>query len=102
MHDRRQRLDPFGSRNRKHPGARAPDVLLVPVASGVAAGRMQRLQGDTLAQWWTLFVSREQVDACLTQDPLRFENPVLFEQIRREFDHAFDSSTSPRDPESAR
>lgn len=63
---------------------------LVAVPSGMATGRRRRVRGNVLAEWWTIFVTREQVEVCLTADPLRFEDPVLFAQIRREFDRVFD------------
>lgn len=69
-------------------------VNLVSVSSGVAAGRTRQVQGNAHAESWSLFATREQFDACLTTDPLRFEAPVLFTQLRREFDHVFDSPGS--------
>ena len=69
-------------------------VSLVKVPSGVAAGRTRRVQGNAQTEWWALFVTREQFDACLTTDPLRHADPLLFAQIKREFDHVFDPPNS--------
>ena len=89
--------------HREHAGVRrtgppstslAPGLRLVAVQSGVAASRTRRVHGNAHAQSWTLFVTREQFDAFLTSDPLRFEDPVRFARLREEFAHVFDSSSS--------
>jgi hypothetical protein len=69
-------------------------LSLVQVPSGVAAGRTRRVQGNAHTESWALFMTREQLDACLTTDPLRHADPLLFAQIKREFDHVFDSPSS--------
>lgn len=69
-------------------------VSLVKVTSGVAAGRTRRGRGNATTEWWALFMSREQIDACSTADPLRFSDPLLFAQIKKELDHVFDRSDS--------
>lgn len=69
-------------------------ISLVQVPSGVAAGRTRRVHGNALTESWALFMTREQLDACLTTDPLRHADPLLFAQIKREFDHVFDRPIS--------
>ena len=64
-------------------------IILVKVRSGVAAGSTRRGGGIVLAEWWTLFETREQFDACAADDPLRFTDPLLYGQIKAEFDHVF-------------
>jgi hypothetical protein len=65
-------------------------IKLVRVPSGVAAGSNLRLRGNATTECWTLFSSREEFHACSSSDPLRFSDPLLFDQLRREIDHAFD------------
>ena len=67
-------------------------VRLVNVSSGVAAGRTRRMQGNAYLEYWALFMSREQFNDCATADPLRFSDPLLFAQIKREFNDVFDQS----------
>ena len=73
-------------------------IQLVNVPSGVAAGRTAHSHGNTHTESWALFVTREQFDACVETDPLRFADPLLFEQIKREFNHVFDQPNS-NDPD---
>jgi len=63
-------------------------VRLVKVRSGVVAGRTTR--HPTHTEWWTLFSSREQVETCSADDPLRFRDPLLFTQIKAQLDNVFD------------
>lgn len=76
-----------------HSERTTPGRQLVRVKSGVATGTACRVQGNVRAEWWTFLVSHEQVEASLSMDPLRFEDPLLFERFQRELDHAFSSST---------
>ena len=82
--------------------APAPRLRLVAMPSAVAASRTRRVHGNAHAQSWTLFATREQFDAFLATDPLRFEDPVRFAQLRKEFAHAFDSPNFARAFGSAR
>jgi hypothetical protein len=63
-------------------------VRLVKVRSGVAAGRTTR--HPTHTEWWTLFTTRDQFDACVADDPMRFRDPLLFTQIKAQLDDLFD------------
>jgi hypothetical protein len=65
-------------------------VSLVRVRSGVAAGNTKRGSGNVRTEWWAIFMTREQFEACCADDPLRFGDPLMFGQIRTEFDHVFD------------
>lgn len=64
-------------------------VSLVKVPSGVAAGRTRRIQGNVHTESWALFTNQAQFDAFLATDPLRHADPLLFAQLKREFDHVF-------------
>lgn len=74
-------------------------ISLVKVPSGVAAGRTQQVHGNAHTESWALFMTREQLNACLTTDPLRHADPLHFAQIKREFDHVFDSPNSYDSPD---
>lgn len=69
-------------------------LQLFAVRLGVAASRTRRIQGNAHAQYWALLVTREQFDAFLASDPLRFEDPFRFAQLSKEFAHAFDNHES--------
>lgn len=71
-------------RERPHRG----QIRLVKVRSGVAAGHTTRHPTD--AEWWTLFRTRDQFDACTADDPMRFRDPLLFTQIKAQLDDLFD------------
>ena len=75
--------------------ADARKVALVGVSSGIAAGRRLHVKGNAQVEWWTLFTSLDQFDTCLTTDPLRFGDPILFAQVRREFEHVFNHARPP-------
>lgn len=76
------------ARDTKPPGGTAGlEVHLLSIPSGVAAGRTRAGRGNSRTEWWTLFGTREQFDACLDTDPLRFAAPLLHAQLKREFDH---------------
>jgi hypothetical protein len=78
------------TRQAAHPRDR-PDrcqVRLVKVRTGVATGRTTR--HPTHSEWWTLFRSRDQFDACAADDPMRFRDPLLFTQIKAQLDDVFD------------
>lgn len=62
---------------------------LVGVSSGVAAGRKLQVRHNARVEWWTMLTTLDQFDACLTAGPLRFQDPILFAQFRREFEHVF-------------
>lgn len=66
-------------------------VELVGVSSGVAAGRKLRVKANARAEWWTMLTTLDQFDACISAGALRFEDPILFAQVRREFEHVFKS-----------
>lgn len=89
------------SHRRTVPMALAPDqrsmvrgdrrrVTLVRVQSGVAAGSTKRGERNVLAEWWALFETREQFHECCADDPVRFTDPLLFAQMKTEFDYVFD------------
>ena len=67
-------------------------VTLVGVSSGVAAGRKLHVKGNAQIEWWTLFTTLDQFDQCLTSGQLRFGDPILFAQVRMEFEHVFNRS----------
>jgi hypothetical protein len=69
-------------------------VSLVKVDSGVAAGSARRGIGNGRAEWWAMFMTREQFHGCCADDPLRFTDPLLFAQFKTEFDHVFDQPSS--------
>lgn len=79
-----------GTRALSRGGSACWRIRLVRVPSGVAAGRNQRVKGNAHDECWTLYSTREQFDACAMVDPLRFTDPLLFAQIKREFDDAID------------
>jgi hypothetical protein len=85
---------PFAILRQTRPTAPARDlshrcqVRLVKVRSGVAAGRTTR--HPTHTEWWTLFRTRDQFDACAADDPTRFRDPLLFTQIKAQLDDLFD------------
>jgi hypothetical protein len=62
---------------------------LVRVGAGVAAGSAKRGNGNARSESWTMFMTREQFDACCAEDPLRFTDPLLFAQFKTEFEHVF-------------
>lgn len=69
-------------------------VSLVKVDSGVAAGSAKRGLGNGRAEWWAMFMTREQFHGCCADDPLRFTDPLLFAQFKTEFDHVFNQPNS--------
>lgn len=74
--------------------APSPGRRLIRLRSGVAASTARRVQGNVLAEWWTLFVSHDQVEASLALDPLRFEDPLLFAKLQRKLHHALLHATT--------
>ncbi len=70
--------------------ARLLELRVVSVPSGVATGRTRHLRGNAHLEWWTLFSSHEQYDACAEQDPLRFAEPIRFAWLNREVNNVFD------------
>lgn len=79
-------------------GAQTWRVTFSRVPCGVVAGRMQRFGATGHTDRWALFHSREQFATCATHDPLRFAEPLLFVQMTKEFDHAYDQQPG-LDPE---
>lgn len=90
MSERSPATPPRTTRQSAHPRDRRDgcQVRLIKVRSGVVAGRTTRQPTHT--EWWTLFRSREQFDACAADDPLRFRDPLLFKQIKAQLDDVFD------------
>lgn len=65
-------------------------VRLARLHSGVAAGVTRRSGSGASTESWTAFTSREQFDACWDEDPLKFDEPLRFAQLKTEFDHVLD------------
>jgi hypothetical protein len=65
-------------------------VSVARIRTGVVAGRMRRGSGNAHTCAWSLFRTREQYDACAARDSLRFVDPLMFVQVRKEFHDAFD------------
>ena len=79
---REQRSDPQRGDSRP--------VSFVRLRSGVAAGSTKRGSGNARTEWWSLFMTREQFHASCADDTLRFADPLLFAEMKAEFDHVFD------------
>ena len=62
---------------------------LVRVEAGVVAGSAKRGTGNARSETWTMFMTAEQFDTCCADDPLRFTDPLLFAQLKTEFEHVF-------------
>ncbi|MDP1533370.1 MAG: hypothetical protein Q8N44_04035 [Rubrivivax sp.] len=69
-------------------------VCIASVGTGLVTGRMRSGSGNAHTDGWSLFRTREQFDACAARDPLRFSDPLMFLQVTKEFDHAFDRHQS--------
>lgn len=67
----------------------ARHISLVGISTGVAVGRRLQVKHNANVESWTLFTTLDQFDTCLTTGSLRFEDPVLFAQVKREFEHVF-------------
>ncbi len=82
-----------GSVSRQRTAARDPGApvrtSLVRVDAGVVAGSARRGNGNARSESWTMFMTKEQFDACFVDDPLRFTEPLLFAQFKTEFEHVF-------------
>jgi hypothetical protein len=65
-------------------------VCIAAVSSGVVAGRMRRGDCNAHTDAWSLFQTAEQFDTCMAHDPLRFADPLMYLQVNKEFQHAFD------------
>jgi len=80
---------------RIHSATNPRPVCLVRVPRGVVAGTTVHLQGNTTVQSWTLLCSREQFQAWSSADPRRFDDPLQFAHLVREFDRVFDRPDVP-------
>ena len=60
------------------------------VDTGVVTGRMRLGGGNAHTDVWSLFHNREQYEAFAANDPLRFAEPLMLVQAKKEFHHAFD------------
>lgn len=61
-------------------------IGFVGTSAGIAAGYQLQIKGNAQVEWWTMFTTLDQLDTCLTTGPLRFENPILFAQFRRDLE----------------
>lgn len=77
-------------------------LSLVRVDAGVAAGHARRGQAHEREEWWTLFASADEFDACCMDDPLRFSDPLLFAQLKTEFEHVLNRPSHPTLPPTER
>ena len=77
-------------------------VCIAAVSSGVVAGRMWRGDCNAHTDAWSLFQTREQFEACMAHDPLRFADPLMYLQANKEFEHAFDQRHQSRAQSSSR
>lgn len=95
IHESDPAIESGGAGRGESGGVDGRRLTLIGVTSGVAAGRVMPRKGNAQVEWWTMFTTLDQFDTCLTSGLLRFGDPILFAQLRREFEHVLDRSNSP-------